>query len=104
MALGGAFLLFWVTGAVGIIGEDNPGNLLYLVVIAIMAVGAFLTRMSPKRMVGVMFAAATVQFLIPIVSYLIWSKDFGPSVAKVFLLSSAFAIVFAISGFLFKRS
>jgi hypothetical protein len=25
----GAFLLFWVSAAVGVIGDDNPGNLLY---------------------------------------------------------------------------
>src|ERR687896_2261411 len=48
IALAAAFLLFWVNGAVGVIGsEDNPANVMYFGVLAIAIIGAIIARFRP---------------------------------------------------------
>jgi len=45
VALAAAFLLVWINGAVGIIGnEDNPANLMYGGVLAVGIIGAMIAR------------------------------------------------------------
>jgi hypothetical protein len=60
-ALGAAFLLIWVTGAVGIIGDEGGPNALYAVVLAIGALGAVLARFKPSGLARAMLAAGLVQ-------------------------------------------
>lgn len=49
LAVAGAVLHVWITGAVGIIGsEDNPGNLVYLGVLAV-AISARSSRSAGRR-------------------------------------------------------
>ncbi len=69
VALAAAFLLVWLTGAVGIIGsEDNPANLVYGGVLAIGITGALIARFEPRGMARAMFAAALAQVLVPAVA------------------------------------
>ncbi len=104
----GAFLLFWVNGAVGIIGnEGQPANLLYGVVFVVGFVGSFLVRFEARGMDRTMFAAASVQMLVPVTALLIWPPpmtSWSPSIFGVFLLSAFFAMLFIISGILFKKA
>lgn len=104
-ALLGAFLLIWVNGAVGIIG-DGPANVLYGFVPLVGLVGAIIAGFKAKGMVYALTAAATVQFLIPFVALLIWATDisWSPGMAGVFLLNSFFVALFALSAILFRRA
>jgi hypothetical protein len=112
MALGtglvGAFLLFWVNGAVGIIGnEGQDANLLYGVVIVVGSVGALIARFKPKGMSNALIAAAVVQALVPVIALLIWpppTTSWAPGVVGVFLLSTFFALVFLVSALLFRQA
>lgn len=61
MALFTAFLTIWVNLAVGMIGDDNAYNLLFLGVIAIGFVGALLARFAPAGMARAMVVAAVAQ-------------------------------------------
>lgn len=97
--------LIWVNLAVGFIGdEDNPANLLYGGVLATSAIGAVASNFAARGMARTMFAAATVQFLVPIVAWFIWRPNFDASVAKIFFLNACWAFLFVLSGLLFRHS
>lgn len=108
LGLLGAFLLFWVNGAVGIIGTENQdANLLYGAVFVVGLVGAVISRFRPKGMSITLFVAALVQMLVPTIALLIWPPStipWTPSVVGVFLLSGFFALLFFMSGMLFRKA
>jgi thiazole synthase ThiGH ThiG subunit len=59
LALVAAMLLVWVNLAVGIIGsEDNPANIMYLGVHAVLILGALLALFRPQGMARALFATA----------------------------------------------
>lgn len=101
------FLILWINLAVGIIGsEDNPLNLLYLLVYATGAVGAGISRLRPKGLSIALFATAAVQFSIPILAMFIGNHSLNdPSgLLGIVLLNSFFALMFVIAGFLFRKA
>lgn len=104
----GAFLLFWVNGAVGIIGDEGQtANLLYGAVFLVGLVGALLSRFRARGMSVTLFIAAVVQMLVPVAAYLVWpppATSWSPHVFGVFLLSGFFALLFLISGLLFRKA
>ncbi len=108
LALLGAFLLFWVNGAVGIIGnEGQDANLLYLATFAVGITGSLMVKFKAKGMARTLFAVTVVQLLVPVIALLIWPPSeisWSPGIFGVFVLSSFFALLFLISGLLFKRA
>jgi len=108
LALLGAFLLFWVNGAVGIIGnEGQDANLLYGAVFVVGFVGAIISRFKAKGMSITLYVAALTQMLVPTIALFIWPPSevsWAPSVVGVFILSGFFALLFYVSGMLFSRA
>ena len=106
VALTAAFLLVWINGAVGIIGnEGNPANLMYFAVLAVGLIGAFIARLEPRGMARALFATALVQMLVPVIALLILKSPFGAAgVVGVFGLNGFFAMLFVGSGLLFRRA
>lgn len=104
----GAFLLLWVNGAVGIIGnEGNPANLMYGAVFAVGLTGALISRFKPRGMARTLYAAAVVQMLVPVFALFVWPAraSWGDAgVIGVFIFNSIFAILFLISALLFRRA
>ncbi|PQB05694.1 ligand-binding sensor domain-containing protein [Aureitalea marina] len=104
----GAFLLFWVNGAVGIIGnEAQDANLLYATVFAVGLIGALVSRFRPKGMSVTLYTAAIVTLLVPTVAIFVWPPSaisWSPGVVEVFLISAFFAGVFGVSGMLFDQA
>lgn len=98
------FLITWVTLAVQIIGEDNPGNGLYLLTILGGFIGVGVSRFQPTVLARVAFAMAAALLLIPVVAVLRWPTDFSPGYPKVQILSAGFAALFTVSGLLFRRA
>lgn len=102
----GAFLLFWVNAAVGIIGnEGQDANLLFGLVFLVGLFGALLCRFRPGGMAATLFSAAAVQMLVPVIALLLWPPSeisWSPGVFRVFVLSGFFAAIFAVSGMLFR--
>ncbi len=69
LALAAAFLLFWVNGAVGIIGnEGNDANLMYYGVLAVGLIGALIARFEPQGMARAMIATAGAQGLVFVIA------------------------------------
>ena len=102
----GAFLLFWINGAVGIIG-DGPVNMLYGAVFLVGLIGSVVSRFKPRGMAITLFAAAVTQMLIPIMALIIWPPpviSWSPSVFGVFVLNAFFALLLVVSALLFRRA
>ena len=104
----GLFLLFWVNGAVGIIGnEGQDANFLYGAVFVVVFIGSLIARFKPLGMSRTLYAAALVQMLVPVIALIIWpppNTSWSPGILKVFLLSAFFAYLFFVSAMLFKRA
>lgn len=105
VALAAAFLLIWVTGAVGIIGdENNDANTLYFGVLAVGIVGAIIARFKPSGMVRTMYATAIAQVGVATIALIagwgstapIWPKD-------ILALTGFFFALWLLSAYLFQK-
>lgn len=99
------FLLVWVDGAVGIIGsEDNPANLLYGGVLAILFFGSVIADLKPKGMSRVLYTTALAHILVPVIAFIFWRPDFGLGVVYVFILNAIFSLLWIASGIYYGRA
>ena len=107
VGLAGILFLGWVSGAVGIIGsENNPANLMYWAVFFVGLIGSIMSRFKPRGMSHVLFSMAVVQMLIPIFALFIWpvQASWGDAgVIGVLVFNSIFALLFVVSGLLFRN-
>ncbi len=106
IALVTALLLFWVNGAVGIIGsEDNDANMMYFGVIATAFGGSALTRFQPLGMARTMWAAAAAQVLVAVIALSAgWGIE-GPIWPRhILFLNGFFAALWAASALLFRHA
>ena len=108
VALAAAFLLVWVNGAVGIIGnEGNPANLMYFGVLAVGVIGALIARFQPHGMARALCATAFAQMLVPVIALIIWQPQvtsWGTAgVVGVFILNAFFVMLLVGSALLFQR-
>ncbi len=107
VALVAAFLLGWVNGAVGIIGnEGQPANLMYGAVFAVGLIGSLMARFKPRGMARTLFAAAVAQMLVPVIALIIWPQvSWGAAgMLGVFALNAFFVMLFVGSALLFSRA
>jgi hypothetical protein len=107
VALAATFLLGWLNGAVGIIGnEGQPANLMYSGVIAVGLIGAFVARFRPHGLSRVLIAVAVGQGLVPVIALIIWPQVSWGAVGMsgVFALNALFVMLFVGSALLFRRA
>lgn len=104
LAVAAGFLITWVNLAVQIIGDDNPGNLLYFAAILGGLVGVGLSRFQAVGLARVSFVLAAAIFLIPLVSFAVWPADFSPGLTRVCALNLVFVALFAGAGLLFRSA
>ena len=106
VALGAAFLLVWVSLAVGIIGsERDRANMMYAGVLIIAAGGACVGRFRSDRMARTMLAAAVAQVAVGAIALLgglgaeaqSWPRD-------VIGATGAFAAAWLLAAWLFRRA
>jgi hypothetical protein len=104
MALGSTFLMIWANLAVGLIGSGpNPGNLMYLGVIAVGFIGTFFSRFTPAGMERTMNAMALAIVLLAVIALSVNMQQYpGSSVAEIIGVNGFFAVLFGISGLLFR--
>jgi hypothetical protein len=117
IAVAAALVLVWMNAAVGIIG-DGPVNLMYLGVLAVGFVGALIARFQPRGMALALFATAVAQMSVPVIALVIWKArwenllidpnsphpPFHPGIAPVFGLNAVFAMLWVVSGLLFRHA
>lgn len=96
VAMATAFLTIWVNLAVGMIGDDNPYNLLFGGVLLLAMTGALIARLKAAGMAATMVATAAAQGLVAAGGI---STDLRGA-----LLSMAFVLPWLLSAALFHRA
>lgn len=100
------FLLVWINGAVGMIGnEDNPLNLMFFGVIAVALAGSIVARFKAAGMARAMIAAGTAQAAIGIgVFALNVAAAEPPGAAGLLVLIEIFAGAWFFSAWLLRKA
>jgi hypothetical protein len=106
VALATSFLLVWINGAVGIIGDEgNPANLMFLGVIATAIVGAAIARFEAAGMSRAMGSAALVEIGVGVISFVYrLGATEPPFFPEVPILIGFFALLWLLSAWLFRKA
>ncbi len=106
VALGAALLLIWANGAVGLIGSENePANLMYFGVLAVLLIGSINARLRPRGMAITLFATAAAQALVAIIALATGMQNLPESsVAEILKVNAFWVVLFAVSGSLFRNA
>jgi len=101
VALTTAFILVWINLAVGIIGsEDDPANLMYGGVLAVLITGALIARFQPLGMARALAATALAQASVAVIALIAGLGSTGPSL----FLAGFFATLWLLSAWLFRKA
>ncbi len=105
LALAAAFLIIWINGAVGIIGdEDNPANLMFGAVLAVALLGSIAALFRAPGMAIAMFAAAVAQLAVGVIA-LVGGMAEGPAAPYDVIGSTGFlGGMWLVSGLLFRKA
>ena len=106
LAIATVLILFWVIGAVGVLGADgDPADLMYIGVLAVGVTGAIIVRFQPMGMARAMIATALAQTLVTVIALIIGKQD-APymSVFEIVSLNSFFVSLFLGSARLFQKA
>ncbi len=91
-----SLLLTWVNLAVGVIGsEQNPANLLYLLVLVVVVMGAVWARFQARAMSRILWLAAALHMTIELLIQLTGS-------GAALVLNSAFALLWLLAAVLLR--
>ena len=106
VAIAAAFILVWVNGAVGIIGDEgNDANMMYFGVLAVGFIGAIIARFQPHGMARALFATALAHALVTVIALLAGFGSRGPIWPWDVLISTGFfAGLWLISAWLFRKA
>lgn len=101
-----SFLLLWVNGAVGVIGDEgNPANLLFVAIILVALGGAVLARFHAGGMARAMLLAcgltAAIAAAAPVFG---WGADEPPGTVGLVMLIGGFAATWGLSAALFAKA
>lgn len=105
VALAAAFVLIWMNGAVGIIGnENNDANVMFFGVLAIGLIGAVIARFRPNGMVRAMYATALAQVVVAVIALAAGWGSTAPDWPKdILALTGFFVALWLLSAYLFQR-
>jgi hypothetical protein len=106
LALATAFLLIWINGAVGIIGDEGgPANLVFHVIILLAITGAIVSGGKAKLMSRAMMVPAVAQALVAVY---IAATGIGankpPGQPGLSILIGGFAVMWLGSALLFRKA
>lgn len=98
VALATAFILVWMSLAVGIIGsENNPANAMFGGVLAVGIAGSMLARFQPRGMARAMVATALAQVSAALIALI---AGYG----RALLLTGGFVALWLASAWLFRKA
>lgn len=104
LTIGTTFLLIWANLAVGLIGSGpNPGNLMYIGVLAVLIVGIYLSRFKAAGLERAMFATALALALVAAIALLAGMDNYPQSsVIEILGVNLFFISPYVLSGLLFR--
>jgi len=98
VALVAAFILIWMSLAVGIIGtEDDLVNLMFGGVLFVGITGAIIARFQPRGMVRALVAMAIAQALIAVIALI-------TGLGNIWVLTSLFVALWLTSAWMFRKA
>ncbi|MHC5109579.1 MAG: hypothetical protein ACYTHJ_06845 [Planctomycetota bacterium] len=102
--LAAVFFQVWIILAVGFIGrEGDLADLMYIGVIAVAVIGAFIARFRPHRMARALFATALAQALVAVIALFTGKPQASVTPMGLFLAANAiFVMLWAGSAWLFR--
>ncbi len=105
LTLGTALFMIWSNLAVGIIGdEDTSINILYLVVLGVGAIGAFISKFKPKGMALTLILTAVSQVIVIIIALFEGYGNTLNSLRELLLVNGFFIVLWLGASFLFNKS
>lgn len=106
VAVAAAFILVWVNGAVGVIGDEgNDANLMYFGVLAVGIIGAVIARFKPHGMAHALVATALAQVLVAVIALGAGWGSTGPIWPQdILILTVFFTALWILSAWLFRRT
>ncbi len=106
VALAAAFILVWVNGAVGVIGDEgNDANMMYFGVLAVGIIGAISARFQPHGMARALYATAFAQALVAVIALIAGLGSTGPIWPRdILILTGFFAVLWLVSAWLFRKA
>lgn len=106
IAVGAALVTLWVNGAVGVIGdEDNPANLMFVVVLALGVVGAFVANFKAAGMARAMTATAVAQALVGVIALAgRMGSEAGAWMQVIVVFTFVMCAAWMLSAWLFRRA
>lgn len=106
LAVLASFLLVWINGAVGVIGdENNPANLMFAGVILPAVAGSVFARFRARGMARAMLAAFVLNAAIAVaVPVLGWGADEPPGTVGLTMLVGGFAAMWGLSAALLAKA
>lgn len=102
VAIAAAFLLVWINAAVGI--TDSDADAMYLVVLAIGIVGAFVARLRPDGMARAMLATALATASVGVIALIAGIVPAYNSAFEILGLTGFFVALFVGSALLFRQA
>jgi hypothetical protein len=101
IALATAFVIVWLTVALGLIGieDDDRANVMYFGVLAIGFIGAIIARFQPRGLSRALFATALAQALVGVIA-LRYPNTASP--VAIVCLHGVFVALFVGSALLFR--
>ena len=106
VAIAAAFILAWVNGAVGIIGnEQNDANMMYGGVLGIGIIGSIISRLRPGAMAPALCATAVAQALVGVIAVSAGLGSAGPIWPwGIVLMTAFFTALWLVSAGLFQKA
>lgn len=108
MGLAAGFFIIWLSGAVGIIGnEDHPANIMYAGVLAVGFFSAILSLFKAKRMAYAMLATAVAHSIVTVAALVIVIQESGyawDGAGKTLMLNLFFVALWSGSAYLFRAA
>lgn len=106
VALAAAFILIWVNGAVGIIGdENNDANMMYVGVLAVGFIGAIIARFQPRGMAYALYGTALAQALVALIALVAGFGSTGPIWPQdILILTGFFVALWLTSAWQFRSA
>ena len=106
VAVATAFILLWVNGAVGIIGdESNNANMMFYGVLAVGVIGAIIARFRPLGMARALYSMAFAQVLVAAIELIAKSGAVGPIWPRgILILTGFFVALWVSSAWLFQNA
>ena len=106
VALAAAFILVWVNGAVGIIGnENNDANMLFFGVLAVGVIGAAIARFRAMGMAKALLATAIAQVAVGGAALIAGWGVSGPAwPTDVLVLTAFFVALWLVAAALFRHA